>query len=69
MSAAKRAAVALASVALGVGGLTACDTGPECVDSHVVTNVVPVYNAATKSTTLQTVTTVVCDRYAEESPK
>jgi hypothetical protein len=57
------AAVALGAVALVMVTATACDDGPECLDSHTVTNFVPVYNATTKTTTVQPVITVVCDRY------
>lgn len=63
----KRVAAALAGVAL-VGSLTvACDPGPECLESHLETTYMPVYNG--KTTTIQPVYTTVCDRYAEETPK
>lgn len=63
----KRIALAVAGVALVAASATACDTGPECLDSHVVTSYVPVYNATTKTTSIHPVFTVVCDRYAEDS--
>ncbi|QAX94742.1 hypothetical protein HOV12_gp50 [Streptomyces phage Lilbooboo] len=59
----KRVAAAVAGVVL-VGALTVeCDDGPPCVDSHVETTWMPVFNG--KTTTLQPVITTVCDRYAE----
>jgi len=60
----KRVAAAVVGVAL-VGALTtACDTGPECVESHTTVTLIPVFNG--KTTTLVPTTQVICDRYAKE---
>ncbi|QAY26966.1 hypothetical protein SEA_SHAWTY_42 [Streptomyces phage Shawty] len=59
----KRVAVA-AVVAVAALGLTGCDDGPECVDSHTTVTLIPVFNG--KTTTLVPTTQVVCDRYADE---
>ncbi|QBZ73415.1 hypothetical protein SEA_HEATHER_45 [Streptomyces phage Heather] len=57
-------ATSLAGLALvGSVSLTACDPGPECVESHLETQWQPIFNG--KTTTLHPVMISVCDRYAE----
>ncbi|CAD80140.1 gp18 [Streptomyces phage phiBT1] len=55
------AAVGVAAVAMLT--LSACDTGPECIESHSEMHMMPVYNG--KTTILQPVWTTVCTKYAE----
>jgi hypothetical protein len=63
----KRVAAAVAVTAVVALGLTGCDPGPECIESHSELTWVPVFNG--KTSTLQPVWTSVCTEYAKETPK
>lgn len=60
-----RLALATAVAALLVP-LTGCDDR-ECLEGHQTITLIPIYNAGTKTTMLQPMSTFVCDRYAPEA--
>ncbi|WP_328546767.1 hypothetical protein [Streptomyces platensis] len=59
-----RAMMLAGLAATGALTLTGCDTGPACIDSHVETQWVSVFNG--KTATMQPVVVTVCDRYEKE---
>lgn len=63
----KARAVFLAGLAAaGMLALTGCEDEPPCAESHIETQLIPVFNG--KTTTLIPTAVEVCDRYVKESP-
>jgi hypothetical protein len=62
---------AVLAVVVAAAGLTACDTGPDCVESHVETRVElrTHYVNGKPQMRPETVVRTVCDRYEPEEKK